>query len=189
MAGGFQSGPGYGGPPRRSGSGGCLVWGLVGCGVLVLVTAIVVTVVGYRFAKSPEFQKMVSNFQSSQSCSHNLVDIRDGLDKYLAAHKGKYPANLSDLVPKYLPDKSDLTCGGTGAASGETPPPLEYTPPKPDAPGDTPVVSYYSGENAILTQKQLIYLRLLKDGRIVQDTVTRIELRLRGQSSGSGGSQ
>jgi hypothetical protein len=188
MAGGMQGGPGYM-PARRSGTSGCVTWGLVGCGVLVLICAVLFAVGIYRFNKVGGF-KMVTNIMSAQSCGRNLAELRVGLEKYTAAHKGKYPPSLSDLVPKYLPDKSALTCGGTSAGN-ETSAPLtmEYTPPKPNAPSDTPVVSFRSSETSILTQRQVLYLRLLKDGRIVSDSVTRTEIPQYRQTTEQGASQ
>jgi hypothetical protein len=158
---------------------GCLGWGLAGCGVLVLITAVAVAIGGYKLSKNSDFRKMLSNLSATPGCTHNLGEIRTALDSYTADHNGKYPPSLSDLVPKYLPDKSNLTCGGTGQAdnvgSAMT---VEYTPPKPDAPPDTPVVSFHGGGSSLFNKAQVVvvYLRLLKDSSLVQDSVTRTEL-------------
>jgi hypothetical protein len=185
----MQGGPVYSAPVRKSGPSGCMVWGLVGCGALALIFAIGIGVAAYRFSKDPAMRNMISNIQSVRDCAGNLVTLQSALEKYKAAHQGKYPAALSALVPKYLPDKADLTCGGgTAATGGSQESKAEYTPPGPGAPPDTPVVSFGGKEAVILGQKSFQYVRLLKDGRIVMDTVQRQEIpaaRQQGRPQGS----
>ncbi|HZO88214.1 MAG TPA: type II secretion system protein [Chthonomonadaceae bacterium] len=181
MAGGVPGG-GYPTPVRRSGSS-CLTWGLAGCGVLVLIIGIAFAIAVYRFWRSPTAKRFQAAYTEAASCADNLEAIRMALNKYTTDHKGKYPPALADLVPKYLPDKSALTCGAAapGGTAGSVPMHLEYRPPKPDAPPDTPVVSFRGEEASVFTQKQTIYLRLLKDGRIVMDTVSMNRTEMRGR--------
>ncbi|HZP83877.1 MAG TPA: hypothetical protein VFB21_19715 [Chthonomonadaceae bacterium] len=188
MAGGMQGGPVYSAPVRKSGTSGCMVWGLVGCGALALIFAIGIGIAAYRFSKDPAMRNMISNIQSVRDCAGNLVSLQSALEKYTAAHGGKYPATLSELVPKYLPDKAALTCGGAGSAAGGQGMEVEYARPGPDTPPETPVISFRGREAALLGQRTMQYVRLLKDGRIVMDTVQRQEIpvsRLQGRRQDS----
>jgi hypothetical protein len=174
MAGGMQGG--YGGmspaPVQRSGGNSCLVAGLVGCGVLALLAIGLILFGTYQF--KDKFGKIASDIKSSMGCSQSLVTLREALQGYQHDHNDKYPASLDALKPKYLHDDSALTCG-----SGETPAKLEYTPPKPDAPEDTPVISVYNGNlnlNFGQNMQTTIYTRLLKNGHIVRDQVQRTDM-------------
>ena len=53
----------------------------------------------------------------------------------------------------------------------------EHKPPGPHAPDDWPILSFRGGEASFVrTQTQITYVRLLKDGRIVVDQVSRTAL-------------
>ncbi|HZT40610.1 MAG TPA: hypothetical protein VFA07_00405 [Chthonomonadaceae bacterium] len=176
MAGGIPGGPvGYGYPtgmPARKSSSGCLIWGLVGCGALVILLVLFMIFAAYRFSKNSGFQRMMSNAMSAPQCAQRLVYVREALDSYRKDHKGAYPASLSALVPHYLNDDSYLSCQG-----GETSA-FVYTPPKSDSPADTPVASYSFGESQFMATtrgqvSQTTIVRLLKDGRVVSDQINR----------------
>ena len=131
------------------------------------------------------FQKLMSNTVATQSCGQNLVVIRAALNRYRAEHAGKYPPALAALTSKYLPDRSATTCGSEGFQT-------EYTPPKPNAPADAPIVSFSGSEATIMSVRQMsmsqrIYVRLLKDGRIVVDQVQRTEQSQEGGRAPSAG--
>lgn len=170
MADGLQGGLGTPGnlpprPPRRSGSG-CLLWGLGGCGVIALLAIIGLIVM----ARSPGVQDIARGIGSAGSCHGALTAIATALQEYREANKGKYPPALKALVPKYLPDEAALGCGNVQG---------EYTPPGPNAPDDAAVYTLRTGEGSLIGSQQIYYMRLLKDGRIVLDQVTRQEIRTR----------
>lgn len=173
MAGGVQSGFGPPPPPApRSGNSSCLSWGLGGCGLVVILVSILGAVMFNRFAKDKGAQQFFNSMQSAQSCVGNLNMLRAALQNYQADHKGKYPATLSTLIPKYLPNSSALTCGTANTMT------LEYTPPRLNAPSDSPVVSFRSAEAVLFGKsRQVTIYRMLKDGRIVLDNIQRSELQ------------
>lgn len=190
MAGGMPGGPaGYGYPagmPARKSNSGCLIWGLVGCGALIIL-AIIAGIFGvYSFSKSSAIQKMMSSAMTAPQCARRLWYVGGALDSYRKDHKGSYPTSLSALVPHYLQDNSYLSCqGGLTAA-------FEYTPPKADSPPDAPVISYSFGELQFMatTQGQVsqtTVVRLLKDGRIVTDQINRTTYYHAGQGGRTNG--
>ena len=157
---------------KRSGSNGCLIGGLAGCGILLVVLVIGGMALMNNFKNSKAgggFGKMMSNIEVGREYAPKLVQIGAALDHYKEDHDGKYPATLNALVPKYMPDKTAFT-----PATSETV--LEYTPPKPNARPDAIVVSVTNGEIVILTSRSTIYYRLLKDGSIVQDQLQRVDV-------------
>ncbi|HLV79961.1 MAG TPA: hypothetical protein VKT32_06740 [Chthonomonadaceae bacterium] len=192
MAAGMPGGPaGYGYPagmPARKSSSGCLIWGLVGCGALVILVVILGVIGAYSFSKSSGLQKVMSSAMSAPQCAQRLWYVRQALDSYRKDHKGAYPTTLEALTPHYLQDSSYLSCQG-GETSAFT-----YTPPRSDSPADAPVVSYSFGETEFMatTRGQITettLVRLLKDGRIVSDQVQRTVLYQfnRGETSGGRG--
>lgn len=163
-------------PVKKSGSNGCWIWGLAGCGILALVGVIFVVVVSMKFSKN--INQLSKSSNNTQATATRLITIRTALQRYQKEHQREYPPTLDDLVPKYLPSKSEIEGG-------------EYTPPEADATGDTPIVRFEGGE--LLNMKigkssinQKMYTLLLKDGQIVIEQVTRSPLYP--ASSGSSGS-
>lgn len=164
MAGGMVRG-------KRSGSNGCLIGGLAGCGILLLVM-VIGGVVAFNAAKNNKggFGKMMSNIMAGQEYIPKMRNVGEALDRYKEDHNGKYPGSLNALVPKYLPNKDAFM-----PQSSETT--LDYTPPKPDAKPDAAVLSITNGESQILTTRTTLYIRLLKDGSIIQDQVQRTYIK------------
>ena len=177
MTGGTPSGYPYpGGAPaqttRRRIAGPCLIWGLAGCGGLLLLLIIFIVVISRTFGG--QFKKLVNGITAVPSYKERLIGIHSALQAYQHDHKGRYPIRLKDLVPKYLPDDSDFSYHIP--SSGETIP-IEYTPPGKDAPEDAVVAGFFTGSldfSSLQTQK--LYVRLLKNGRIVQDQIVRQDL-------------
>ena len=159
---------------KRSGSNGCLIGGLIGCGVL-LILFVVAGMMGVNALKNGKggIGKMMSNIQAGQEYAPKLVQIGAALDRYKDDHGGKYPASLNALVPNYMPDKAAFT-----PKSSETT--IEYTPPKPDSKPDAVVLSVTNGEAEISfgasTSRSTLYYRLLKNGNLVQDQVQRVDI-------------
>lgn len=161
-------------PPKKNSGTGCIIWGLVGCGGLAVVAVILASVFFWKLGQNPNVKKFAGGIGAMVTCSDSLVNVRSGLEKYLRDHNGKYPSTLSALVPKYLPDENALGCS---AGSDSPSLPMVYTPPTPDSPEDAIVISVRTSEMSFVsTQNQVLYVRLLKDGRIVNDQVVRQEL-------------
>jgi hypothetical protein len=159
-------------PPRKS--GGCLPWAIGGCVALAVLAVVGVIIAANYFKNDPRVRKMVKEATASPAYGQRLITIKDALEKYRQAHGEKYPTALNDLVPEYLPDRSALEeTIGTGAEARK----LIYTPPKPDAPDSAPVVSFEGQETEFFAgASQVQNVRLLKNGRVVIDQVTRREL-------------
>ena len=164
---------------KRSGSNGCLIGGLTGCGILLIIIVVGVWVAINAFKASPSskgFGKLMSDAAAGPKYARNLAPISSALNSYKSDHDGAYPASLNALVPKYLTDKSYFTPTESGLS-------FDYTAPKSGAKSDAILVSISGGMTDIAVFGQHTqttqYYRLLKDGRIVQDQVTRTEMRSR----------
>lgn len=139
---------------------------MAGCGLLV-IGLVIAGSIGF---KSLETNKSIQNFGSGPQMRDNLVTVRDGLQRYTKDHKGAYPETLTALVPKYLADAAALTFKKNDGQIEK----LQYFRPAADTPPDEPVASYHVSDFNVI-QEQRIYLRLLKDGRIVREQVFRSE--------------
>ena len=160
--------PPQGVPVRRGGGGSTvIVWLLSGCGLI----AVLCIVLGVFFVKSIGASDLVKNQGGIQLARKNLVEIRTSLNQYVKEHKGNYPRSLEESVdPAYLSYASSST-GKTIKVS--------YDAPAPDADDDTAIAGFYVGEmtmNMGTTIQQWTYVRLLKDGTIVQEQITRSPL-------------
>jgi hypothetical protein len=180
MAGGFPGGAPPPIPAPRSNSNGCLIWGLGGCGLLALLVVGMAALFIWQASKNPGAKNLISSITNAPSCGQNLPLLREALENYKKDHKGQYPEKLADLVPKYANDALTASCGGNLTQIGDK---LQFTPPKSNAPADAVVLSASMGDSSFVpTQVQTLYVRLLKDGRVVMDQVSRTELT-RGQST------
>lgn len=154
-------------PVRKSGGTGCWVWGLVGCGALLIALVIAAVVGTFAVMRSSKGKGLVNTISSATKCPQQLGMVREALDDYRSDHAGKYPPALHDLIPRYLSDDSALHCGESGEEA-------VYTPPKPDSPPDAVVISIFTGEMSFVPQQRSrMYVRLLRDGSIVTDQVQR----------------
>jgi hypothetical protein len=180
---------GYGGAPAAPRSGmSCLAWAGIGCLILAVLVVIAIFIGVATFKGNPkvmEFSKSMSKMQQSESasvsCGQNMTEVRRALNAYRDAHHNNYPASLKDLSPKYMPAGTDVC----SSAPGSTPINPVYTPPGKGSPDDAPVISYEAGNVSMFGVEQMtIYVRLLKNDKIVQDQVTRVELNLQGHKKG-----
>src|SRR5579883_80600 len=139
-----------GAPPRRSSSSNCLIAALIGCGSLVIVGILAVVFGGYALSKSPAVQQAIKSAGAISTCGPKLAQIGSALQSYRNDHEGKYPAKLSALTPKYLPDESAFNCSAPDGAAGAT----TYTPPGKNAPEDAPVVTIEMPERTLFATGQ-----------------------------------
>jgi hypothetical protein len=171
MAGGFPGGSPPPIPITRSNNNGCLLWGMAGCGVLIVLVIVGVAVL---VSRNPGIKNLTQTITNAPACGQNLPLVREALENYRKDHKGQYPANLADLVPKYANDALTDACGGSLTQIGDK---LQFTPPKSTTLKDAVVLSVNMGASSLVpTQVQTLYVRLLNDGRVVMDQVSRTEL-------------
>ncbi|MCC6444818.1 MAG: hypothetical protein IT210_15340 [Armatimonadetes bacterium] len=75
---------------------------MVGCGYLLV-----------RMSKTPEFREAIQKgYQEAQdiaACRQNLLGIGGAVRRF-REHKGRYPNDLKELAPKYLPKGTGLHC-------------------------------------------------------------------------------
>jgi|GEM_PF-2472980 len=180
-------GPGYYGAPqqpgvvgaKKSSENGCLIWGLAGCGICLLLGVIFIVALANSASKGGGggFGGVIKNTVSAQVCGQSMESVSVAIEAYRADHKGKYPAKLTDLVPDYLADSATVDCGGTVKQLGDK---LVYRIPPQKAPDETAVVEIHMGSASIGSlQTTLSYVRILKNGEVVVDQVTRQKVRNR----------
>ncbi len=158
-------------PAKKSKDNGCLIWGLAGCGILLLLGVIGVIYAASQAARGGGgFGSVIKNSISAQVCGQDMEAVNNAIQSYRDEHNGKYPAKIVDLVPYYLADTATETCGGTVKQLGDK---LVYHAPKPKAPDESVVVEVFIGESAVMGQKTLSYVRILKSNTVVVDQVTR----------------
>lgn len=176
-----QGQPGYYGAPtgkgivpaKKSSENGCLIWGLAGCGLVMLIGVVGLVAM---FSRQDGFGGMMKNSISAQSCGIGLESVSSALESYKVDHKGNYPAKLTDLVPNYLSETATQTCGGTVKELGDK---LVYHAPTAKSPGDAVVVEVFMGKSTLMMTTTLNYVRILKNGQVVTDQVTRSPIRAR----------
>lgn len=160
--------------PRRARSAGntCLIAGLSGCGLGLLI------LVGFGIyaAKKagPGLKGFLSGVSSGPACKQKLTAIEAALEEYLKQHNGKYPPKLEDLIPNYLPDNSNFTYSSSPSEPVIN---ITYHPPSPNEPGSAILAGFKTGTTEMVPGQTLtISIDLLKDGEIVEDSLTRQEL-------------
>ena len=169
MAGGMQGGSTPPAPARRQGTNSFLIWSLVGCGVIALLVVVIGGVLATRFIKKSGTNGVFGVMAALTPAAEKVEKVEAGLEEYRKDHTGKYPATLEALVPKYVSDKSAFICG-----ESDSPKPMEYAPPKPDASEGTVVISVHIGDIPIMnTQLQKMYVCLLKNGDVVSEQQVR----------------
>ena len=155
-------------PVQKKRGSGVWVWLLGGCGLLavlvILAGAYALKSVGDQIGKSD----LVKNAASLPTAHRNLAEIRAALTEYTASHGGQYPASLNQVVDESL--LSYTTADGKTVK-------VEYAPPVKGAPEDTAVAGFYVGQMSMNIGKQGMqqrtYIRLLKDGSLVNEQITR----------------
>ena len=172
MAGGMQGGYPSPAPMRRPGNNGVLLWSLVGCGVIALLVVVIGGVMVRGVLKGPGAKGMLGVFSSLAPAAASVEKVKGGLNDYRKDHGGKYPPTLEALVPKYVSDKSAFVCGNS-----DDPKPMEYTAPKPDANDSTVVVRVHLGDIVTYTQRQRMYVCLLKSGEVESEQHTPLSPR------------
>jgi hypothetical protein len=154
-------------PTRRQGGNSYLAWSLVGCGVIGVLIVVIGGFMVKRALKNLDTKSIVGVVSSMEPTAENVKKVGAGIEAYKKDHQGKYPASLEALVPNYLADKSALL------SAGDTPQPMEYTVPKPNAVGGAVVVRVHVGDIVTYNQRQIMYMCLLKSGEIDSEQTVR----------------
>ena len=125
------------------------MWGGLGCLILILI---VVGLAGYGFYKfktsktgSAVLGSMGSVMSSAQNMTASATQARTvvtSLQKY-KADNGSYPAQLTDLIPKYLPDTTSLHQPSDPVTDPSHDSYIYKKPSASAAPTD-PLISYHS---------------------------------------------
>lgn len=121
-------------PPARKSDTGCWKVGLIGCGILGGIGIILASVGFYLMMKSPMMQQAMASGMQAGQAQKQLKTVGKALDSYVADNS-KYPNELKDLIPRYLPSEASLSVG-VGAKA----PRIWYKKPAVDASGDTVVL-------------------------------------------------
>jgi len=154
-------------PPAPKKSNNCLIWSLVGCGVLALLVVILGAIGANKFGKN--VQGMTGGVSSA---TQKIMTVRTAINDYKQAHKGKYPPSLKEVI--------DADTYSYTKPDGQTVT-VEYKAPKPDDPDDIIVARYFTSEIDVpmIDQQQKIYICLLKDGSLIQQQDARTPLRIK----------
>lgn len=177
MAGGMQGGYPMPAPIKRPGNNGLLLWSLVGCGVIALLVVIIGGFMMTRLMKNSGAKGMFSVMAAMTPAAESVEKVGADLEAYRKDHDGQYPPTLDALIPKYAADKSAFISGGS-----DDPKPMEYTAPKPEASESAVVVRVHLGDITMVpTQRQQMYVCLLKNGEVVSEQDVRTVLSSRGK--------
>lgn len=147
-------------PPPQGGTSCWKVGGITcGAGCLVLLAATIV----FMVFLAPRIKKAVSaSVTASQQlvgCQQQLVHVGQAISEY-HRDKGKYPVQLTDLVPAYLPSKASLYWSQDPQKV-----PFTYFRPKETDPGTVTMLEYRF-TMVIGEMTQTMPLRVRKDGTV-----------------------
>lgn len=149
--------------PIRKGRGGSalMVWLLGGCGVIAIIFIVSVAYFTMNVGKT-----ISDSTAGLPSAEQNLLEIRDVLDTYTQEHDGHYPPTLDKIVDSKL-----LVYTSSKGAKVY----VEYTPPDYHSASDAGVAGFYLGDMMKMrgVVDQRLYIRLLKNGTLVQEQITR----------------
>jgi hypothetical protein len=94
-------------PPVPRSGGGCWKWGAIGCGALGCIGVICLAIGFFFLMRSPMVKQAMASVLQAQAATQQLPTVGKAIDKYVADKK-KYPNELKDLIPTYLPDEKSL---------------------------------------------------------------------------------
>jgi type II secretory pathway pseudopilin PulG len=147
-------------PPMRRQDDGCWKWGLIGCGSLLVVGVLGIAALVYFGAKSPMVKQAIGAAMQSQEAMQQLKTVGRALDSFVADKK-KYPKELKELIPNYLPDERSLHISQDSGS-----PRIWYKKPPENAPGETIVLQTDITPPIALPDAKPWSIKLRKDGRL-----------------------
>ena len=139
---------------------GCWKWGLLGCGILLFVGVLGIGAAVYFGMKSPMLKQVINSAVQSQDAMAQLRTVGQALDRYVSDKK-KYPKELKELIPNYLPSEDSLRINLDPGA-----PRIWYKKPPENAPGETIVLQTDIPPPMPLPNAPPWSLKLRKDGKL-----------------------
>ena len=139
---------------------GCWKWGLIGCGGLGCVVVIAAVVLFWGVMRSPMVKQAMSSVFQAQAATQQIKTVGTALDRYVADNK-KYPKELKELIPKYLPDERSLHISPDAGS-----PRIWYKKPAMDAPGETIVLQTEITPPIAMPDAPPWAIKLRKDGKL-----------------------
>jgi len=151
-------------PAPSSGGGGCWKWGAlscgIGCGVLVLVTAVLLLIAWPRIKEGVSAASQAA--QDIAAVKVQMDHVREALLRY-DKEKGKYPDKLAALVPKYLA-KADLHFSQDPKG-----PEFIYYKPRPNAEPTDVVLEYKLPVKSARGARVEMPVRMMMNGELATD--------------------
>jgi hypothetical protein len=149
-------------PPPPRGDSGCWKWGAIACGggcaLATLVIVLTIIFAGPTIKKT--FNTAFKLSQETMQCQTEITSLWRKVELY-HSDKGAYPDKLGQLVPKYVPGKSDLKF----SAKPEGPEFTYHKPTKNGAPTD--IVLEYELTITAPDGKTIPFpIRIMKNGQL-----------------------
>lgn len=95
-------------------------------GVTIIELVVVAGIFLAMIACLAPFVNMVKVRSQRIDCANNLRKLSLGLHSYALAHKGAFPATLSELYPGYVDDQSAFDCPASKMAGTKDKPGYSY---------------------------------------------------------------
>jgi hypothetical protein len=105
--------PGMPLPPKKE----AWPWVMVGCGALIMLGLAATTFLGVRSVTGTAGG--AGSRAARAGCTQKLMQISGGLQAYAADHGGAFPAELSALIPAYVPHYTVFVCPGDRSGTAE----------------------------------------------------------------------
>jgi hypothetical protein len=88
----------------------CWTVGLLSCLGAIALVLIGIAILAIVVARRPEFKQAMSTGVQIARCQQNMQEIYAAIGRYRQRNNGKYPKDLKELVPRYLPEAGKLKC-------------------------------------------------------------------------------
>lgn len=147
-------------PPMRQPDDGCWKWGIFGCGGLGCVAVLAIAGLFWTVLRSPIGKQAFSAAFQQQAAIRQLRAVGHAVDRY-SADKKRYPDNLRQLIPDYLPDQRSLHI-----MPDATSPAIQYSKPAPNAGDSTVVLQVQITPPVAVPNAPPWIVKLRKDGQL-----------------------
>jgi len=151
-------------PTRRGMS--CWTVGLLSCLGAIALVIIGIAILAIVVARRPEFKQAMSTGVQIARCQQNMQEIYAAIGRYRQRNNGKYPKDLKELVPRYLPEAGKLKCP---ADTSGKPVSYQYFQPTQNSPDTSPLLQ--CDHHMVMNQK--IPVIMLKNGQVLSSSQWR----------------